>query len=254
MRQRLPLLLCFIFSLCSQAETLRFATDSWCPYICDPQSPRPGILVEATSEILLSTRYQPEYIRINWAQSIKQVRCGQLDALMGTYISDAPDFIFGNTAFMQSQMCFFVPQTDTWQYRNLLDLDNRRIAIMNGYSYGVLMDSYILNNENSGEQNIMRVSGDEDLKRRLTLLNRGRINTIIEDKRVFSYFVSQSGLGSQFNTAGCLKPEAVHIGFSPNLESSLQRAAILEEGIKQLEKNGRLEQIIQSYLTVHQAF
>lgn len=250
MRLLLFILQLFFVPLSAQAETLRFATDSWCPYICDTQSQKPGILVEATSEILLSSQYQPEYLRINWAQSIKQVRSGQLDALMGTYISDAPDFIYGKTAFMQSQMCFFVPQADNWKYKDLLSLDSRRIAIMNGYSYGALMDSYILNNENSGEHNIMRVSGDEDIKRRLTLLNRGRINTIIEDKRVFSYFISQAGVDSQFKSAGCLAPEDVHIGFSPNIESSTQRAAMLEAGIKQLEESGRLEQIIQSYLVL----
>lgn len=247
MIRRLLLLLLALQFQGVKAEVLNFATDAWCPYICDVNSERPGILVEATNQILRPTEYLPEYITINWAQSINLVRKGELDGLIGTYQSDAPDFIYGTQAFLQSQMCFIVSQSSDWQFDTLLSLDKRQIAFMNGYSYGALMDNYILNNENSGERNLMRISGDEDIRRRVRLLRRGRIDTIIEDIRVFKWFAAQASFSGQFKSAGCLAPEDVYIGFSPSLDISPKLAALLDKGIQQLKQNGQLQRIINSY-------
>ncbi|BDX07350.1 substrate-binding periplasmic protein [Planctobacterium marinum] len=230
-----------------KADTLHFATDAWCPYICDVQSEQPGILVEATNQILLSSPYSPNYLTINWAQSINLVRKGELDGLIGTYQSDAPDFVYGEQAFLQSQMCFFVDRNSNWEFTDLSSLNSRTMAFMNGYSYGEVMDTYIAANENQGQNNVMRISGDEDLQRRIALLNSGRVNTLIEDKRVFAWFIKWAGDARQFRAAGCLKAEDVYIGFSPALEQSARRAALLDSGLQQLHKNGELSDIIRAY-------
>lgn len=212
------------------------------------QSSHPGILIEATNEILQPTDYQAEYLTTNWARSIKKVRHGLVDGLISAYRSDAPDLIFTQQPFMLSHTCFFVDNSSDWQYRSIKDLHSRNIAFMNGYSYGPAINQYIANNELTGQRNLVRISGLNAESRRLMLLEIGRVDTILEDNRVFAYILKDAKLPPRFKQAGCLEGQNLHIGFSPKIEKANLLADMISDGIMRLKRSGRLQQLIDKYV------
>ncbi len=232
----------------ARSETVTFATDPWCPYVCDIQSDKPGILIEATSEILADTPYEPVFLTMNWARSIQNVRAGKINGLLSAYKTDAPDFIFTDPPFMLSAMCFFIPQDNDWHYTGTHSLSTRRIAIMNGYSYGEELDAYIANHEQMHSKSLIRVTGVDEKNRRIELIEKKRANTILEDRLVFLNLLKRSSSKVQFKEAGCIDGTGVHIGLSPNLDSSQPISALVSSRLTTLIETGKMQEIINRYI------
>lgn len=222
------------------ANQVTFLSDNWCPYTCEPESSKPGILVEVVDTIFAGTEYKADVKLVNWARAIKAVRAGKADALLGAYVGDAPDFVFHKTPVMYSQMCFFIAQSDDWIYQGYPSLNERSLSVVNGYSYGESFDDFIATHP----ENIVNLAGNELIERHSLMLAKKRINTIVEDRNVFQPQLA-SGL---FKSAGCLAEEGMYIAFSPaDLARSQSLIETLDLGINKLKSEGRIEQIIKKY-------
>lgn len=216
--------------------------DEWCPYTCQPESSKPGILVEISDKIFADSNAPLDFQLVNWARAIKVVRAGKADALLGAYISDSPDFIFHTKPIIYSQMCFFINDADNWQYTGLDSLSDRFVSVINGYSYGEAFDDFII----QSPKNIINLAGDELINRELMMLRKKRINTILEDKYVFNDRLKSNHLKS----AGCLKKEGVYIAFSPALKvRSAALADRVDKKLAELESQGEIDKIIERYIS-----
>jgi polar amino acid transport system substrate-binding protein len=65
------------------ADTNTLRTDAWCPYSCDPKSDHPGILAEIVSAAFARAGHDVDYQVTGWARSIKAVREGKANVLLG---------------------------------------------------------------------------------------------------------------------------------------------------------------------------
>ena len=59
------------------ANQITFLSDTWDPYTCEPESSKPGILVEVVDAIFAGTEYKADVQLVNWARAIKAVRAGK---------------------------------------------------------------------------------------------------------------------------------------------------------------------------------
>ncbi len=229
------------------SASVKIATDPWCPYVCEQPSPQPGLLVEIVEQALAENGYMVDFIWLNWARAITEARKGTVQGILGAYKTDSPDFTFGNEHLAYSSMCFYTRLDDEWQYDGLLSLTSRAVTVVNGYSYGAIFDSYLLNNENSGNQNITRVYGKDTIQRRLKLLEKNKSDTIVEDTFVMNKVNQDLEQNKQLRQAGCLPSEKLYLAFSPNSNLSPRLSRALDQGIRKLRKNGGLEKIMTKY-------
>ena len=226
---------------------VKIATDPWCPYVCEQQDDKPGILLEIAQQAFAEKGYLAEFVLLNWARAIKKARQGEVQGIIGAYRSDSPDFIFGTEHLATSQMCFYSRPDDNWQYSDLSSLDDRVISLINGYSYGDLFDTYVLQQQAMGRNTLIKAYGKETLKQRIALLNNNKLNTIIEDNRVIDWVNRQLDKDQQLKLAGCLSPDKLYIAFSPNSNLSPRLSRALDLGIKSLRQSGKLQQILNKY-------
>lgn len=226
---------------------VKIATDPWCPYVCEPHSDDPGILLEIAQQAFAEQGYFAEFVLLNWARAIKKSRQGQVQGLIGAYRSDSPDFIFGTEYLAMSQMCFYVRPDDNWQYKDLSSLNDRVVSLINGYSYGELFDAYVLQQQAMGSDTMVKAYGKETLEQRIALLNNNKLNTLIEDKRVISWANQKLAKDKQLKLSGCLPPDKLYIAFSPNSNLSPRLSRALDLGIKSLRQSGKLQQILNKY-------
>lgn len=244
------LLLALLFSFSSpslSSSAVKIATDPWCPYICINGEGASGMFVEIVEQSFAENGYLVDFVWLNWARAIAEVREGRIQGIIGAYKTDVPDFIFGKEHLLESQMCFFTSQDNDWTFRNIESLSSREIVVVKSYSYGSELDQYIVHNEDSGKQNITSVYGMETISKRLKLLEKRKIDTLVEDKLVMAKVNKNRKPEAQLRQAGCLPPEKVYLAFSPNSNLSPRLSRAFDKGVQSLKQSGKLQQIINKY-------
>lgn len=231
----------------ARAETLVIAGDIWCPVNCQPGSERPGIFVELAREIFAEAGIEVQYQALNWARTLQQVRRGQLNAAIGAGVEDAPDFLYGATAVASSRSCFFTLPNVTWRFTGTSSLNDQRLGVVNDYSYGDELNTYIELHRSDSER-IQVAAGDQALALNIRKLMHSRVDVVVENAWVMQAMLANQGQVGALREAGCRAPDVpIYLAFSPALESSPRYVALFEQGLQRYRANGRLQQLLQAY-------
>ena len=228
----------------SANKKITLVSDEWCPYICDVNSAKPGLIMELGRETFKKLGYDVTLKTINWARAIINVRKGKYAVLAGAYKSDAPDFVFAETPLAISKNCFFVKKGSHWKYENINSLKTQELGVINDYSYGDNIDKFIKLNPTK----IQSVSGNNALRANMKKLLIGRITVLIEDRYVFSYKAKKAGLFDNFKNVGCTAPHNVYISFSPNKASSKTLAGEFNTEFNKLQKTPFVNEVLKKYI------
>ena len=231
-------------------KTITIGADPWCPYNCDPAAEAQGLMVDIAKEALALSWFSLEYQVINWARAKRLVQSGQLDGIIGMVRTDSsePLYFFTDTPLGQSQICFYRRADDDWVYQSIESLGKRKFGWINDYRFGgnLAMDRWVDEHIENGQ--VVTISGTDLHQRLIKLLQINRIDTFAEDKNVITYELKKSGLEKQIKISGCMKlVENVHLAFSLKSQNKENWAKALESGIDQLDKNGRLNEILSFY-------
>jgi polar amino acid transport system substrate-binding protein len=245
--------LCFILILVTISRTpggevITLRADVWEPYNADPDSAKPGYMIEVAKAIFTKAGYTVDYQCKGWTweRSIEEARQGRIDAIVGAAVDDAPDFIFPKETFINQQMTFFVKKGNTWKYKGISSLEQIRFGVISGYSYEEAIDEYI--EKNSGKENIQAMKNANALELNIKKLEAGRIDATIEDASVFAMKVLSLGMNGKFEEAGVVgEPDNITIAFSPAKETSKKYAEILSKGLKDMRASGELKKILEKY-------
>jgi polar amino acid transport system substrate-binding protein len=225
--RRITLIILTGLACFTRAETLVIAADIWCPINCTPDVKRPGIFVELARDIFAEAGITVDYKVMNWARTLYGVRRGELNAVIGAGIEDAPDFIFTATPIAHSHICFYTRSDSTWRFSGIPSLTKVRVGVINDYSYDNELDAYIDQNR-SNSKRIQVVSGDKALERNLDKLRRERLDTVLENRWVLQAMLTQQGMQGELREAGCSKSHIpIYLAFFPgtSLQRTLCRAA-----------------------------
>ena len=242
------LILPVLFSISiAGADTIIMAADRWCPVNCEPDSPRPGFMVEIAQQVFTKAGHTIEYRIVPWARAIEEANAGRINGIIGAFHGDAPDFIFPeNELFLLSGNSFFVTSKSKWTYKDISSLSEIIIGAINGYDYGEEINSYI--NKYKGTKRVDLISGNHPLERNIQKLLNGRIDVLVESNVVFWRTASAMGVKDNIKSAGqASKPEKCYIAFSPSNIKSKEYAKILSDGVDMLRKSGQLKKILNAY-------
>lgn len=239
----------FIFSfplMTTSAETIVLKADRWCPFNCEPTEKgkqENGYMIDVARMIFERKGHNVVYQVDSWSNAIRSVREGKATGLVATTIADAPDFIYSEKHMGTNKECFYVKKADAWEFLSTENLKGRKLGTVDSYAYSAEVTAFILENPKM----ITKVAGDNPLEKNLALLDKGDIDTIVENPFVFNYFTEKKKIRDQYADAGCTTGDDLYIAFSPKNPRSKEFAKMLSDGILQLRKDGSLDKIINKY-------
>jgi polar amino acid transport system substrate-binding protein len=204
----------FVTFLSHAQKTLTLATTHWCPYTCDFNGNKHGIVGEIMTSILhaqginLSIEYYP------WSRAIRMANQNKVDGLLTSTLKESPNLIFSTSPIGSYQMCFYSKDTNNWLYKPDLKFGSNKLAIVQDYGYGEPLDSYI--NENK-YKNLLFMSGEDNSSRLIRMLQIGRSDIIIEDNKVIQWTMIKNNVDtSHIKQVGCLDEQPFFLALSSN--------------------------------------
>ncbi|MDX1975832.1 MAG: transporter substrate-binding domain-containing protein [Rickettsiales bacterium] len=256
----IPLLfLCFGYSTAQAepTETITLVADYWCPYNCEEKAAAPGYMVEVAKQIYNKANINVVYKVMTWKDAIAEARKGTYTAIVGANRGDAPDFIFPELVQGISINQVWIRNDSDFKYKNMRSLDNLRLGVVEGYSYGKIADSYIAERIKKNDGTIVVLSGENVLAANINALLKRHVDAILEDRNVIEYYFASHNLPMTIKSAGNpvdindYSDTYVFIAFSPNHPKSKEYAKLLSNGMRQMRQNGELEKILDIYNMDH---
>ncbi|MCL7943181.1 transporter substrate-binding domain-containing protein [Marinobacter sp. ATCH36] len=231
----------------SQPGTIVIAADPWCPHNCEAGADHEGYMVDIAREILVESGFTVKYINLSWARALQMTREGRLDAVVGAFRTDAPDFVFPDTPQGHSSIALFTHPDNNWTYSGLESLEDQQLLVINGYSYTRELDRYIEQNRGDRER-VWIISGPSPLDRAIELLEQDRTDIFVEDEYVMAWWAMSAGKSvNPPRAAGLIDDTDVFVAFSPARKDAKELARLLSEGTRQRIDNGRLQEILETY-------
>ncbi|KXF23748.1 ABC transporter substrate-binding protein [Pseudomonas aeruginosa] len=229
--------------LLSLAEPLRFAGDDGCPYLCPGTPQRPGYLVEALSQVL---REPPHFDSLPWPRAVQMVRDGHRDGLVGAYGLDG--LRVGSEPIGWVGLAFYTRHDSDWHYSGDASLLGQRLGLTQGYVNNPRFEAW-RSQAGDDDLHLQVLGGERVLPRNLQKLLLGRIDVLLEDRDIIEHYLEHHPqLAGQIRRAGELPGrQPLHVGLSPHLPEVDARLAELDEGLRQLRREGTLKVLGERY-------
>ncbi|MEH6823815.1 MAG: hypothetical protein V7629_07920 [Motiliproteus sp.] len=222
------------------AQPLVFAANDWCPFICDLDSDKPGILVEILNAVY-PERDRVSIRRLPLARGIVETRANRTQGILGVVPDTAPDLVFPPLAAVTTQLCFFTLPDSNWRYDSSTQQHPDMLV-------GMVKSKKVNDRFVQGFPNRVTVHGEKDTAIRLIqLLQRGRIDTLIEEKTSIDYILQLNPRLPRLRRAGCGEERPEYIAFSPAAENPQALALQFAERLEALRRSGRIDAILNTY-------
>lgn len=240
----LLMLLKLSFSVHADVITLR--TDEWCPYACDPKSDKPGFMVEIAREVFKKHGHTIDYGVMNWARVLVDVKNGQYNGVVGASKSDVKGFVIPQIPTGHLVNYYYTRKDNPWGYTGVESLNTKKIAVINDYTYGDEVDLLVEKKHPS----FRVVSGKTPLLRIIQMTETKRIDAFVENPLVLNATLEDLKKDKNLfkvSSKNLANDPDLFIAFSPAHPKSKVYAKILDEGVTELRKSGRLKVILQKY-------
>ncbi|MGB9802103.1 MAG: substrate-binding periplasmic protein, partial [Arcobacter sp.] len=205
-----------------------------------------GYVGDLLVEAMKARGHKVEFVEVSYTRGLELVREGKLDGTMACFREEAPDFIFPDFPLGKSNSTFFTLKDSSWKYTGTQSLKQATmIGVIDGYDY---VDPTVMEYLNTKPNNVLAMKGEKPLERLLEMLLSGRITTIIEDKSVLEYKITQMGKSDLVKVSGVTDSVIdVFASFSPKIKNSKEYAKILSEETIKMRKDGRLQVLLEKY-------
>ncbi|MCR8921843.1 transporter substrate-binding domain-containing protein [Dasania sp. GY-MA-18] len=228
------------------SEEISLVGEEYCPHNCQPNSNKPGYLVEIAQQIFTEAGYTVTYNNMPWSRALHGARYGEFDAVVSVGPAEAPGFIFTQAKMGYAKHNFYTLSDNHWQYTGDESLNQVRLGAIQDYSYGTFYYRYIVPHL-AEPTRVQVIGGNGGLVRNLKKLAAGRIDVLVEDQFVMDYYRHHEKLGIKLRFAGVADEEDLYIAFSPARPNSRRYAQVLNEGYERLVASGQLELIMAKY-------
>lgn len=222
------------------------AADPWCPHNCTAGSPDEGYAVDIAREAFALSGIKVQYVNMSWARALQQTESGHIDAVVGAFVSDAPNFVFPDQASGYSRTALFTNPESDWQWEGIESLQDQTLMVINGYSYSPEIDAYVDRHKDDPAR-VLVLSGTSPLNRAIELLEQGRSDVFPEDQAVMNWTIRNSDHSIVPRQAAMIYESPFYIAFSPAKSDSPKLSKLLSQGIIKLRESGKFEQILAPY-------
>lgn len=249
-RHHLPLIaLLYLSSSIVTANTISLKADIWYPFNGTPDAKKPGYMVEIAKQAWGESGYTVNYQLMDWDETLEQTASGKVDCAVGVAKKEAPNFIYPTEPLGMDDTAFYTLMNDEkWVYQSVNSLKNKRIGIVEDYSYdNGEIDTYILQHKAS-DPNIHVAKGDNPLANLIQLILDKKIDIILASPPVFRAKARRMGLDTLFKEAARLNnPFPVYIACSPKNKKSKEYTELLNNKVIEMRNNGQLKKLLSYY-------
>ncbi|CAK0746207.1 putative ABC transporter, periplasmic substrate-binding protein [Azospirillaceae bacterium] len=227
-----------------KAEVIHLKADKWCPYLCEPSSPKPGYAIELAKIIFGRRGHEIKYQLMEWKESLEQAREGKINGVVGSSAVQGRGLIYPIEPIGISVNILLTRKGEHFTYNAPQSLQGRLLGVIAGYVYEPELDRYIA----AKPEKIQTVSADETaLDQLLTLLMSRKLDVVAEDSNVAISKIRELKLNDQVEITHRFDEDPVFIGFSAALPTSTAYAQIWTEGMRAMRSSGELLTILNRY-------
>ncbi|MBE0363439.1 polar amino acid transport system substrate-binding protein [Pseudoalteromonas ulvae UL12] len=235
--------LCFV-AFSTEGRTLKIASDDWCPYICDNQE-KPGYVVEIIKRVMAKHHINVQFEVMPLGRAFVEVENNRLDmvlALTEVHIKEhaliASDVVIGDYA-----NDFFVLSDNPFRFKNIDQLKNERLGVIESYEYGAYLDAFI----RLHPEQIHIAHGRAPLQQNINMLLKGRLSVVLDTKNTVQFFLHQQGISNVLYAGTQGRTAPLYIGFNPQLTDLPVLQQYLSKGLDELRTTSQLKQMLQGY-------
>lgn len=193
-----------------------------------------GFDIDVANEVAKRMGVELRPTVVDWTSNIMELDAGTVDCLWNGFSIDEKRQETTNLSipYMNNRMIFLV--TTKSGYKNLSDLEGKKVGIQNGSTVGTLIEKSELN----GKVEIMyfkdNVTASMDLE-------AGNIDALFVDEVLADYIISQKPENTLLKLPDGLSEEQYAIAFRKNGSDSLKNK--VEEILREMKKDGKLAEI-----------
>ena len=215
--------------------------DEWYPYAAWKDGKLQGLAVDIIEAAYAAVHVKVQFKAAPYARCLMLAESGQelacFDSLKDTKL--AKDFLFHEVPIFKAEIGIYaVSETDA---KNLQfsALQGKQVGLTHGYTYTDEVDN---------DQTIRREVAPTDLSNLRKLL-RQRSDFSLIYTRVFDSLISRypEELKGKIKQVGSIGQNALYVSFSRNRADSAKYAALLDQGLRQIKRNGRYLKIEQKW-------
>jgi len=238
----------FSFAICAaipaKSAEIVAVSDEWCPYNCEPDSDRPGYVVEVAAEILADAGHTLKYLKVPWARALLGMKRGRYHIALGAYKRPGRKFIYPSETVGKSVIGFITNLNSKWTFNNIDSLRSIKSGIIRGYAYNPVLDKFYAANPSF----VKLAHGSNALERSIKSLLRGEVENVVGDVNVLQEKSRQLNKSHRVRSAGSLKGgEDLYLAISDRTPEANRLADFISKGIVALRKSGHLDKILQKY-------
>jgi len=243
---KLLVILLISLSYPSYADVVTIRADEWYPVNGRPGAEKPGYMIEIARKILIEHGHSLDYQTLPWRGSLKMVRKGRFDCVVGADNNDAPDFVFAKEPWGFIKPVFYIKKDNTWRYRGIDSLRNIRLGVIGDYAYTEELERYIARHKDTDKVQI--VFANKALRQNIGKLMSGRLDVVIEYDIVMDAKLRELGHDQDIVSVGSVTDgQPLYIACSPNKANAGEYVRLFSEGFAKMRQNGELAAILQKY-------
>ena len=237
------------------AEPLVFLSDPFCPYICNNQPGQQGYAGEVLREIYQQQGFDFQLKFTPWSRAKSYFAKSyegpvKYNALVLTDSKISPHTVLNPTPIVSAQSCFFKRRGFNWQYQGV-NSQPVRLGVMQDYGPYPQFEELF---KRMAPLPIHNIVSSEPSKNSLQRLLGKRFDVAILDRSVGLYLIHQYGWQDQIELAGCGDTvRQLYIGFAAYDPKHPILIKLLEQGLIQLARSGRLAYWQHKYHIAHNA-
>lgn len=222
------------------------ATD-WCPYTCSTPEEHPGVIGEYVAAILKKHGIHLEIQFLPWSRAIAMANEGEkVHGLLTAVHEEAPELLLTDIPIMTYNVCFFTNTNIDWEYKDITSLSDipEKLGVIRDYGYGSPVDEHIKNPKN--EDGIHFISGSNALQRLILMLEKGRIDLLLDDKYVIRRLAKKNNINdSILRNAGCLPGNPFYLAINPKFEWSQELIDLFNDAFSRAENQEVLKSMFE---------
>ncbi|MDL5030688.1 transporter substrate-binding domain-containing protein [Pelomonas sp. APW6] len=229
-------------------QSLLALSDPWCPFNCQPDSDRPGYVVEMLRDVFTPPTWRLSYRIVPWDRALQEVRDGQaaLALVLTREQAQQHGLLIGRETVGEPIDCLYVSAGNPLRFSRASDLDSlRQVAVVSGYEYEHAFGEWLARPANRPKIVFTRGANPAEVNARN--LARGRVDGVIETAAVMQLQIQQLRLQDRIREAGCQPASPVYVGFSPRLPQAARLVEQFDQGIVEMRHNRRLARLLARY-------
>lgn len=241
-------LLLFSLTISAQQQPLSVGWELWYPYqYHNDKQQLVGLDFEIFNAIIKEANFSVNYTELPWKRHLHYIKTGVMDIAMGASMTkERNTYAYFSLPYRKETVKLYVKKGNAEKMR-LSNLDELAgspymLGVEGGYYYGEDFNRLIKQTKFQAQINEVI-----DIEENVQLLLKGHIDGFLVDPVTMKAFVSKYKMQGEFEPHSMsIYSDDIYIMFSKKITNK-QTVNSINDAIKKLKENGRIEQIISNW-------